>query len=165
MFKQLGLLAMHTLWFREHNRIADELRMINPHWDSDTIYHEARKLIGAQMQFITYEHWLPLILGKKGMALLGQYQGYNPLVDASISNVFATAAFRMGHGLIQPIVLRLNASYQPIPEGYLRLEEAFFSPWRLVEQGGMDPIMRGLFYGPAKVRDTPPDEKVSGYYV
>lgn len=143
---------MHTLWFREHNRIADHLHGINPHWDGDAIYHEARKIIGAQMQFITYEHWLPLVLGEKGMALLGPYRGYDPQTDATVSNVFATAAFRMGHGMIQPMMSRLNASYLPIPEGNLRLDEAFFSPWRLVEQGGIDPILRGLFFGPAKVR-------------
>ncbi len=28
--------------------------------------------------------------------------------------------------------------------------KAFFSPWRLVEEGGVDPIMRGLFITPAK---------------
>lgn len=144
---------MHTLWFREHNRVADELKRINPHWDGDMLFHEARKIIGAQMQIITYEHWLPLILGEKGMEMLGPYKGYNPQVDATVSNVFATAALRMGHGLIQPIVLRLNASFQPIPEGHLRLEQAFFSPWRVVEEGGIDPILRGLFSGPAKVFD------------
>lgn len=42
--EQVGLLAMHTVWFREHNRVADELRRVNPHWDGDTLYHEARKV-------------------------------------------------------------------------------------------------------------------------
>lgn len=42
--EQIGLLAMHTIWFREHNRIASELRHLNTHWDGDTIYYEARKV-------------------------------------------------------------------------------------------------------------------------
>lgn len=41
---QSGLTAMHTLWFREHNRIADAFKQMNPHWDSDTVFHEARKV-------------------------------------------------------------------------------------------------------------------------
>jgi len=42
--EQVGLLAMHTVWFREHNRIAAGLRELNPHWDGDALYHEARKV-------------------------------------------------------------------------------------------------------------------------
>ncbi len=72
-------------------------------------------------------------------------------MDASIANVFATAALRMGHGLIQPVLHRLNASWQPIAEGPLLLQDAFFAPWRLMDEGGLDPILRGLFATPAKV--------------
>lgn len=142
---------MHTLWFREHNRVVDGLHVVNPHWDGDMLYHEARKIIGAIMQHITYQHWLPLIIGPEGMDLMQPYRGYDPQLDATISNVFATAALRMGHGMIQPVLQRLNASFQPIPQGHLLLQDAFFAPWRLVEQGGVDPILRGLFAGAAKV--------------
>ena len=40
------------------------------------VYQEARKLVGAQMQVITFKHWLPIIIGKQGMELLGDYEGY-----------------------------------------------------------------------------------------
>ena len=74
--EQLGLISMHTLWFREHNRVAHELKTLNPHWDGDRIYEETRKIVGAQMQHITFKHWLPLILGPDGLAKIGDYQGY-----------------------------------------------------------------------------------------
>ena len=48
--EQLGLLALHTVWLREHNRVAGALRRLNPHWDGDRLFHEARKVVGAQMQ-------------------------------------------------------------------------------------------------------------------
>ena len=48
--EQLGLISMHTLWFREHNRLVGGLKELNPHWDGDKLYEEARKIVGAQMQ-------------------------------------------------------------------------------------------------------------------
>lgn len=150
--EQIGLTAMHTIWLREHNRIAADLKEINFHWDGETLYQESRKIVGAQMQVITYEHWLPIILGKNGMKLLGPYKGYDPTIEATISNEFATAALRFGHTLINPILHRLNETFQTIPQGHLELHRAFFAPWRLVYEGGVDPLMRGLYSVPAKLK-------------
>ncbi|KAJ6665741.1 hypothetical protein lerEdw1_002111 [Lerista edwardsae] len=150
--EQLGLTAMHTLWFREHNRVAAKLLALNPHWDGDTIYHEARKIVGAQMQHITYSHWLPKILGEAGMKALGEYKGYEPSTNAGILNAFATAAFRFGHTLINPLLYRLNETFQPIPQGHVPLHKAFFSPYRIIQEGGIDPLIRGLFGVPGKMR-------------
>lgn len=50
------------------------------------------------------------------------------------------------------MIYRLNSSYEPIPEGNLLLRDAFFSPWRVKEQGGIDPLLRGLFGVSAKVK-------------
>ncbi|XP_070556082.1 peroxidasin-like [Ptychodera flava] len=148
--EQIGLISVHTLFLREHNRVSDKLSQINPHWDDTTLYQEARKIMGAQLQHIVYEHYLPKVLGPEGMDQLGTYQGYNPSIDASIVNVFATAAFRFGHGTVRPVVARLDENLNPIPEGNLPLHLAFFQPWRIVEQGGIDPILRGTFAKPAK---------------
>ena len=149
--EQLGLLAMHTLWMRQHNRIADTLRSVNPHWDGDMIYHEARKIVGAQLQHITYTQWLPAVLGPTGMQLIGAYQGYNPAEDAGITNMFATAAFRFGHSLVNPTIARYDDNMEAIPQGHLPLHQAFFAPYRISEEGGIDPILRGLFHRPSKL--------------
>ncbi|XP_053565707.1 peroxidasin homolog isoform X2 [Bombina bombina] len=150
--EQLGLTSMHTLWFREHNRIATELLRLNPHWDGETIYHETRKIVGAEMQHITYSHWLPKILGDVGMKMLGEYKGYDPNINAGILNEFATAAFRFGHTLINPILYRLDENFEPIPQGHLPLHKAFFSPFRIVNEGGIDPLLRGLIGIAGKMR-------------
>lgn len=150
--EQLGLTSIHTLWFREHNRIATELLKLNPHWDGDTIYHETRKIVGAEMQHITFSHWLPKIFGEVGMKMLGEYKGYDPSVNSGIANEFATAAFRFGHTLINPFLYRLDENFEPIPQGHLPLHKAFFSPFRIVNEGGIDPLLRGLFGVAGKMR-------------
>ena len=115
--EQVALTAMHTLWMREHNHIATELGKINPHWDGNMLFHETRLIIGAMTQHITYSHWLPSIVGPRGMEMLGSYHGYDDTVDPAVSNEFATAAFRFGHSLVQPLLFRLNSTFQPIPQG------------------------------------------------
>ena len=62
---------MHTIFLRHHNNMAAKFLVMNPLWDGEKIYQETRKIIGAQIQHITYQHWLPKILGESGMKLIG----------------------------------------------------------------------------------------------
>ena len=38
MNEQTVLIMVHTLFVREHNRIANELSRINPHWNDETLF-------------------------------------------------------------------------------------------------------------------------------
>ena len=143
--EHVALTVMHTIWLREHNRIVRELAEINPCWNDERLYQEGRKILGALMQVITYKEFLPLLLGEKGFkTFVGYYPGYSSDVNASVPNAFATAAFRFGHSLINPVFARLDKENKPLYIGPLGLREAFFNPLQYYISGGTDPILRGL---------------------
>lgn len=136
--EQIALVAMHTLWVREHNRITQQLNSLNRHWDDNKIFHEARKIVGAELQHITYSEYLPKILGTNAIP---PYKGYSS-VNPTILNVFATAAFRFGHSTVRPSFSLLNSNFEPITED-VPLIDAFFNN-KLVQKYGVKPILLGL---------------------
>ncbi|XP_034565821.1 eosinophil peroxidase isoform X2 [Notolabrus celidotus] len=151
--ENIALTSLHTLFFREHNRLAGQLKRLNPHWDSETLYQEARKINGAYTQVFVFRDYLSHILGRQTLnRLIGRYPGYNPNIDPSIANVFATAAYRFAHLAVQPRLSRLDANYRENPRfPSVPLYEAFFTPWRVIFEGGVDPLLRGLVGRPAKL--------------
>ncbi len=135
-----GLSAMHTLWMREHNRIADKLSNSRPHWSDEKVFQEARKQVVAQMQAITYNEFVPQLIGENK---IGRYTGYDNNLSPQISNSFSTAAYRLGHTMLSSNLLRLDEEGNEIKEGHLSLRNAFFNPDK-VREAGIDPILRGF---------------------
>ncbi|XP_060118309.1 thyroid peroxidase [Heteronotia binoei] len=150
----ISLAALHTLWLREHNRLAKALKKLNPQWSSETVYQEARKIVGALHQIITIRDYIPKVIGLDAFnQYIGLYKGYNHTVNPGVANVFSTAAFRFAHAAIHPIIKRLNTQYQNDPNlPNLHLHEVFFTPWRLIKEGGLDPLLRGMLAAPAKLQ-------------
>ena len=58
----------------------------------EQLFQAARRLVAAELQAITFREYLPSLLG--GTKHIPPYQGYNRSVDAGMSNIMATAAFR-----------------------------------------------------------------------
>ncbi len=139
--EQVGLTALHTLFVREHNRLAKRIAKARPGMSGDEIYERARRIVGAEMQVITYKEYLPALLGP---GAISRYRGYDPRVDARITNVFSTAAYRYGHSALSPTFYRLDARGNEIDQGHLPLREAFFAPHRIIDEGGIEPVLRGL---------------------
>lgn len=133
------LTSMHTLFVREHNRLCDELVVDNPNWTDEQIYQRARKTVGAIIQSIVYEEWLPTL----GVHL-GDYTGYDPVRNPGIMNVFSGAAYRYGHTVINSQIVRMNNDGEVIPEGNISLKDAFFNPVVIVETGGIEPFFIGM---------------------
>jgi len=157
--EQPSLAVIHTVWMREHNRLALRLAKLNPHWSDETIYQEARRIVAAQMQHIVYNEWLPIVLGKRCMEdndLLPRRSGYasdyDPGLDATISNEFATAAFRFGHTLVQGMVQLYGKRHKRTET--LELHEHFNSPHLLYTPGKLDEFLRGLIKQPIQKYDN-----------
>ena len=148
--EQLGLTAMHVLFVREHNRLVAQLAAADPTLDGETLYQRARAIVGAKMQVITVREFLPVLLGADA---LSPYTGYKPEENARLMNEFTTAAYRFGHSLVSPRLRRLGPRGQSIPAGDLSLTEAFFAPQRLIDEGGIEPLLRGLAAQPAQELD------------
>lgn len=103
------MFSLHTVWMREHNRLAKVVAAQIGGSNDELIYQTTRKLVIAEWQNVVYSEWLPIILGPNA---INQYQlkiekhtgKYNAEMDPSIRNSFATAAFRFGHSLLQGLV-------------------------------------------------------------
>lgn len=133
------LIGMHTLFVREHNRLCDELRMQHPNWTGDQIYQRARKFVGAYIQNITYNEWLPSM----GL-ILPEYSTYRTYVDPTVSNVFSAAAFKIGHTLINSNVIRMDNDGEEIDQGNIQLKDAYFNPFAVEIAGGIEPYFKGM---------------------
>lgn len=131
------LIAMHTLFVREHNRLCDELKGENPSWEDEKLYQEARRKVGAIIQAITYYEWLPSL----GIDL-PPYQGYIPTTDPSIFNVFSAAAFRIGHTMIDSDIVLMDDDGQMTH--MMDLSDVFFKPDNLLTAGGIEPFLKGM---------------------
>ncbi len=134
--EQPGLTTLHIAFLREHNYHAGRLAALHPDWNDERLYQEARRIVGAEMQRITVNEFLPALLGHG----LPPYRGYNSRVNPGIGNTFATAAYRFGHSQVGPDIGVINPAFVEIAS--LDLADIFFNPDVIPTIGGIDPIVR-----------------------
>lgn len=137
--EQMGLLTIHTLFVREHNRKAREIAAKNPELTDEEIYRKTRDYVGALTQHITYSEFLPALLGKDAIK---PYTGYNSKILPSIRNEFSTFAFRFGHTAVSPTIKRVDNEGKDL--GDIVLMESFFKPQLLSSSEEVGYIMKGL---------------------
>ena len=140
-----AVIILHTIFIREHNRLVRELAVINPCWNDERLFQEARAIVVALVQIITYNEFLPAIYGRRMFdKYIGSYSGYDSSIKPTLTNEFAVAAFRFGHSLLSDKFSRLDSDNNPLPIGPLGLREAFFNTDQYFISGGTDPLLRGL---------------------
>ncbi len=133
--EQPGLEALQTLFVREHNRLAGSLAKQNPGWSDNQIYTAAKRLNVMQMQNVTYNEFLPTLLGGRAPSPTS----FIPGVDGRVSNEFATAAFRIGHTMVNDTidVKQPDGSTKSVP-----LRDVFFSKG-FTDKNGVGAILGG----------------------
>ncbi|EFX87909.1 hypothetical protein DAPPUDRAFT_42141, partial [Daphnia pulex] len=99
-----ALMVLHTLFVRQHNRLAAKLARVNAMWDDETLYQETRRLVTAQIQHVTYREFLPAVLGenlaenlKLTPRLAGHFLGYDS--DAYPGSLEAAASAALSFSL------------------------------------------------------------------
>ncbi|XP_062573136.1 peroxidase-like protein [Saccostrea cucullata] len=101
----------HITWLRRHNLIADALRLATGITDDETLFQEAKRIVIAELQHVTYNEFLPAVLDDFHMNAFnlrsrpfGHAETYNPRLDPRTINAFGVAAYRMGHSLVRNTV-------------------------------------------------------------
>lgn len=146
---QANLVAMHALFLREHNLIAKELAKLNPRWSDEAIFQESRRMLIAILQHITYNEYLPVILGEKIMNVFnlkvakngGFSPNYDPSIDPGIINSFAAAAYRM-HTLVPKTISFKDAN--GTPRGRLDISETYLNPSVIYDDSSFGNLVNGM---------------------
>ena len=166
-----GLSMIHTMVAREHNRIAQQLRTINTHWDQEKVFQETRRIVVAVIQHITYSEFLPRVLGsdlmaKYSLSLLetGGHTDpshYDQQCEAVILNEFAGAAFRFGHSLIRANLSLMAESGEE--EEVVALRKVFHDPSMIRSGNLIDSLVRGLVMSSMETMDRKLSEEVANH--
>ncbi|XP_068679732.1 peroxidase mlt-7-like [Montipora foliosa] len=165
-----GLNTVHTVFMRRHNVIARFLGQMTD-FDAETIFQVARKILGAQQQYIMYNEFLPLILSQETIDKFDLRLGkgfnystcYKKNLDPAVSTAFSVAAYRFGHTLVPELFSRLNQDFFETHcehchdrKNFLQIPvRDFGNPHYLYDlgNGGTDAIMRGLMKDAAGALD------------
>jgi peroxidase len=131
------LTALTTLFMREHNSWVSTLKSQHPAWTGPQLYDMAKAITTAEYQNILYQEYLPLLVGR-----IPSYNGYNPALNAQVTQEFSTAAFRMGHSEVSDTQEGLDNNGNVVFTE--SLAQAFFNTAAIDEANGIDALIRSV---------------------
>jgi len=166
-----ALSTLHTLFLREHNRIAGLVAGRNPTFSDETIFANTRRIVIAEIQSIVFGEFLPLLIGNQnekhgargdssgGQSGAGSSKtSYNPNIDPSIINEFATAAYRFGHTVINGQFNKIDPFSGNLLSSYLlrfsNNNEDLYSNFNATDGLGMTSIAKGMTTQSAQTFDN-----------
>jgi peroxidase len=144
-----ALTSIQNLFLREHNHQVDALHKAHPSLTGDQLYQEARAIVGAEIENVTYNEFLPQLLGKNAV---DKYHGFDAAVDPRISQEFAGAAFRL-HSLVSDDITH-EANDGSIKETHALKDDFGRPPQSFIDTGGPDGILKNLASEHAQLMDN-----------
>lgn len=160
------LRVVQLIFLNEHNKIADSLASINKKWSDEKIYQETRRIIIAVFQHITYNHWLPVLLGEKFVKDLNvtstkkSHVDYNSDVEPVISNAVATAAFPSLNSMLDNFIKLYKEDGTILKETHLRdhIVEDF------TDKNYIDQLVKSMITQNAQKLDTKYADTLTKYW-
>ncbi|KAJ3395465.1 hypothetical protein HDU92_005718 [Lobulomyces angularis] len=131
--------VIHICLFREHNRRARLLKERHPFFTDEELFQNARRWVIALIQKITYDQYLPSLIGEA----LPTYAGFDPKINPGIDMFFAGCSYRYAHGATNSIILRVDENGDTISQGHLLLRDSIFDIESLISLG-IEPVLRGM---------------------
>lgn len=133
--EQPTLMALHTLFVREHNRLCDYYVSLG-YTNDENNYQLARKIVTAHIQAITFYEFLPAL----GIEL-EEYEGCHQNLNPNTLHEFASAGFRIGHTMVNPSLRLVDNNNRTT--GNISLVEGFFNT-NFVKDRGIDQVLMGM---------------------
>jgi Ca2+-binding RTX toxin-like protein len=194
--ENVALTAFHEVFHHQHNLIADQIAGVinaaNSDGDSsndfvnvttEDIFQMSRIVMGAQYQRMVYDQFMVAMTGGIATGVVQTpevvvnehgFFGWFPEVDASISQEFAAAAFRVGHtqiydslgaldanrltGIVDPMVVATSDAVANVQQASGIIEtslvDLFLNPSGVALLGGGANILAGNARLPAQQVDT-----------
>ncbi len=151
--ENIALTPVHTVFHREHNYQVSQIKAyLKSHpkvkMTEEQIFQAAKAIVEAEYQVVVFDEFAQLLSDSiPGPGLFANnanhgFSGYNPNVDASISAEFASAAYRLGHSMINDTVTIDTNGLEPGGKQELSLAQAFLFP-TMFKQVGADALING----------------------
>jgi len=164
---QPGITLIQIISARYHNYCAKKLQYLNPHWNDEKLYQEARRISIAVFQHLAYTEYLPILLGWRFMyeyGILPTTHGYSYDYDEYakpwVYAEFSGAAFRL-HSSIYGKIALANEHYQT--EYEVPLEKHYNSAILYKNPHNFEKLLRGYIGTAKRKQDEYYDPAVSEY--
>jgi peroxidase len=142
------LTAITTLFLREHNSWVARLQSGHSDWSGQQLYNMARSITIAEYQNIVFNEYLPVLIGP----ILPNYKGYDPTVNAQVTQEFSTAAFRVGHSQVSDTQNGLDNNGNTVFTE--PLSQSFFNTPEIDIANGIDPLIRSFGVDSSQATDV-----------